>query len=396
MERSPQVSLKDLAHVGHGTAAGDWLRRYWLVVARSEELKDIPQGLKVLNEDLVLFRDRAGRVGLLGSHCPHRGASLEYGDIEERGIRCPYHGWLFDVRGRCLEQPAEPEGSLYHEKVRQLSYAVREFGGLIFAYMGPAQDRPPPLPKYSTLLDDGAQKEIEPPRYYDYQWFNFFENSADPAHFFILHMHTHHPAHIMPFEPVETSYGMKTVWKKPGPTPDTEYVNEWSLALPSIIQTGYEDLEVFVRPPPEGNPDFHSLHFEQHILFLTPNDDEHFMIFKVNTYNGPVPDFFSKRRARRGARVQTETAREYDHRKHVPFRGNVRLEDIVTQGTQGFIGYREEHLGSSDRGVILLRKVVMQAIETVRQRGRPKGVSSEDEAQEVIRFDSYTGIRAKA
>ena len=99
-----------------------------MVVARTQDLRDIPLGIKILGEDLVLFRNQEDRMGLLGRHCPHRGTSLEYGDIEPSGLRCPYHGWLFDVTGACLEQPAEPKGSNFCEKVKHLSYPVRENG----------------------------------------------------------------------------------------------------------------------------------------------------------------------------------------------------------------------------------------------------------------------------
>ena len=106
-----QVTLADIPHVEPGTPAGEWLRKYWLAISTAEELYDIPKAVKVLGEELVLFRDLNGRLGLVGLHCPHRGTSLEYGDVEETGIRCPYHGWLFDVSGQCLEQPAEPKDS---------------------------------------------------------------------------------------------------------------------------------------------------------------------------------------------------------------------------------------------------------------------------------------------
>ena len=98
MKRTNKVTLADLPHVGRGTPAGDWFRRHWLVVGTTSDLRDIPQAVKVVGEELVLFRDDKNAVGLLGLHCPHRGASLEYGDIEDGGLRCPYHGWLFDVR----------------------------------------------------------------------------------------------------------------------------------------------------------------------------------------------------------------------------------------------------------------------------------------------------------
>ena len=249
MRKRIKVNLADIPHVGPATPAGEWFRRYWLVVGTTRDLRDIPQAVKVLGEDLVLFRDRDGKLGLLGLHCPHRGTSLEYGDIEDGGIRCPYHGWLFDVRGQCLEMPAEPKDSKFPQKVKHLSYPVRELGGLIFAYMGPDKGHPPPLPQYAPLIDRGGQRQIEPVRHCDYNWFNFFENSADPAHICILHRHAGYGDQTwgnhffsyteMPdFKFVDMDYGMKVVMTKPGPTPDTEFADEMSLALPSIIQVG--------------------------------------------------------------------------------------------------------------------------------------------------------------
>ncbi|MDA0653399.1 MAG: Rieske 2Fe-2S domain-containing protein [Proteobacteria bacterium] len=108
-----QITNADIAHVGPGTPGGDWLRRYWHAVGTTKELFDIPQAVRVLGEDLVLFRDLTGKLGLLGQACAHRGASLEYGDIEERGIRCCYHGWLYDTEGQCIDMPCEtPAGSM--------------------------------------------------------------------------------------------------------------------------------------------------------------------------------------------------------------------------------------------------------------------------------------------
>jgi phenylpropionate dioxygenase-like ring-hydroxylating dioxygenase large terminal subunit len=394
------ITLSDLAHVGRGTPAGEWFRCYWLVVGTLRELRDIPVGLKILGEDLVLFRDLKGDIGLVGLHCPHRGSSLEYGDIEERGIRCPYHGWLFDVAGNCLQQPGEPKGSEYHRKVKHLSYPVRELGGLIFAYMGPDRDPSPPVPKYAPLIDSGGQRNIESIRYYDYNWFNFIENGVDPVHFSVLHRSDPSDGtwrswffnfqDIPHFDAVETSYGVKVISRKPGPTADTEYVDEKSVALPSIIQIGDLEFTHFHKPASALGEGSHI----EHIMFVTPNDDDHFMLFTADCYTGPEPDFFIKLAETRPPPLRQDK-KEYDQRKHMPFRGSVRHEDIVTQGTQGSIDEREEHLAASDRGVILLRKSILRAMETAQKGGLPQGVRAKEQAEEIFKIQSFTGIRPK-
>jgi phenylpropionate dioxygenase-like ring-hydroxylating dioxygenase large terminal subunit len=401
--RGKKITLADIPHVGPGTPAGEWFRRYWLVVGIARDLYDIPQAVKVLGEELVLFRDHAGQLGLLGEHCPHRGTSLEYGDIEDGGLRCAYHGWLFNIHGQCLEMPAEPKDSKFCQKVKHLSYPVREFGGLIFAYMGADKDNPPPLPNYAPLIDRGGQRQIEPVRHCDYNWFNFFENSADPAHVCILHRHAGYGQQSwgnhffsyseMPrFEFVETDYGMKVVMTKPGPTEDTEFIDEMSLALPSIIQVG--DTE-FVHAKMDAAELMNEGSRCEHMLFLTPNDDDHFMIFTADNYTGPVENFFERLKELRARETPAEQVKPYDKRRYMPYKGNIRQEDLVTQGTQGLLGERDEQLGVSDRGVIKFRKIVRDAIETAINGGRPKGVVDKNQATELYRLDTQVGIRAQ-
>src|SRR5579872_2944123 len=120
----------ELTRVGPGTPCGEWLRRSWQPIAMASELRDLPLALTVLGEPLVLFRDRGGRLGLLHKHCAHRGASLEYGIVMERGISCCYHGWHYDIDGRILETPAEPPGSTIKERLVQGAYPTRESDGL--------------------------------------------------------------------------------------------------------------------------------------------------------------------------------------------------------------------------------------------------------------------------
>jgi phthalate 4,5-dioxygenase len=400
MKNSGEISLNDLSRVGCGTPAGEWFRRYWLVVGTTQDLHDIPQAVKVLGEELVLFRDEFGKLGLLGLHCPHRGTSLEYGDIEDGGIRCPYHGWLFNVGGQCLDMPAEPKDSKFPQKVKHLSYPVKELGGLIFAYMGPDQASPPPLPKYRALVDATGQRSLEATRFYDYNWFNFIENGADPAHFSTLHRADASDGtwrswffdfkDVPPFDALETSYGMKVISRKPGPTPDTEYVDEKSFALPSILQIGDTEFTHFKKPREALSEGSHNAHF----MFVTPNDDDHFTLFTVNHYTGPDPEFFQKLAPSRRIAPNLEK-KEHDKRKYSPFRGSVRSEDLMSQSTQGVIGERNEQLATSDKGVIMIRKIILAAIRAVCEGRVPKGVPSFDEPDKIIQIDSFTGIRAK-
>src|SRR5204863_2371461 len=138
--------------------AGELLRRYWQPVALQEELPlgGAPMTVRIMSEDLVLFRDDRGVPGLLGLHCSHRGADLSYGRIEDGGLRCIYHGWLYDVDGKCLEQPGEPSGSTFRDRIRHTAYPCLEAGSMIFAYFGPGA--PPLLPAYEVLTLPDEQR----------------------------------------------------------------------------------------------------------------------------------------------------------------------------------------------------------------------------------------------
>ena len=397
------LSISDLPHVGRGTPAGGWFRRHWLVAGTTAELRDIPQAIKILGEELVLFRDDSGGIGLLGLHCPHRGTSLEYGDIENGGLRCPYHGWLFDVGGRCLAMPAEPAERGFHSKVRHLSYPVQVQGGLIFAYLGPRPENPPVLPKYQALTDPTGQRSLEATRLYEYNWFNFIENGADPAHFSILHRADPAKSNdgtwrswffnckdIPPFDAVEMACGMKVISRKPGPTLETEYVDEKSFALPSILQIGDTEFTHFKAPREALIAGSHNAH----IMFVTPNDDDSFTLYTVNHYTGPDETFFDKLAPSRKVETQAEK-KIYDRRKFAPFRGSVRTEDIACQATQPLLDQRSEHLATSDRGVILLRKLILDDIEAVRGGQTPRTLACAAGNGGAVKIDSFTGVRAK-
>ena len=176
-----------LTRVGPGTPGGELLRRYWHPVAVVQELTEQKptKFVRLLGEDLVLFRDTSGRVGLLADHCSHRGASLLYGRVEERGIACAYHGWLYDVEGNCLETPAEPPDSRFHLTVRHRAYPVQKFLGMYWAYLGPAPA--PVIPRYDIWVRKDGQRKIQVHPPIDCNWLQASENSVDPAHLQILH-----------------------------------------------------------------------------------------------------------------------------------------------------------------------------------------------------------------
>ena len=125
----------ELTCVEHGSPMGELMRRYWQPACTSDELRDLPRKEKLLCEEIVLFRDKRGRVGALDPHCAHRGASLEWGRVEEAGLRCCYHGWLYDTAGHCIEMPCESEAVRQSLDVWQPAYKTLEYGGLVFVYM---------------------------------------------------------------------------------------------------------------------------------------------------------------------------------------------------------------------------------------------------------------------
>lgn len=175
-----------LTEVGPDTPGGRVLRRYWQPAALSEELIGerplVP--VTLLGEDLVLFRDELGRLGLIGRHCPHRGVDLAFGRLEDGGLRCPFHGWLLDVDGHCLQTPAEPESSTFRTRITHRSYPVQEHNGVIWAHLGPGE--PPPFP--------GLDAFTAPPTHvfafkgmWRCNWLQAHEVGIDPAHAAFLH-----------------------------------------------------------------------------------------------------------------------------------------------------------------------------------------------------------------
>src|SRR3970040_710875 len=177
-----------LTQTNAGTPAGELMRRYWQPVALSEELPQggAPRTVAIMGEELVLFRDDQGRVGLLGLHCSHRGTDLSYVRVENGGLRCLYHGWLYDIRGRVLEQPGEPGGGANRDLICHLAYPCQEAGGVVFTYMGPGD--PPLLPNYEFLTVPEPQRTVTK-IFYRCNYLQGNEGNIDPVHLSFLHQY---------------------------------------------------------------------------------------------------------------------------------------------------------------------------------------------------------------
>ena len=175
-----------VTQTGPGTPGGELLRSYWHPIATDDEIPPggDPMPIDILSEELVLFRDPGDRLGLIGRHCAHRGTDLSYGRIEDGGLRCLYHGWLFDIEGKCIDQPAEPEDKKFCHKVRQTSYPVQQKGGVIWCYMGKGEAPLIPDFDYLTAPEENrmAFRVVQ-----HSNWLQGLESSTDPAHTSYLH-----------------------------------------------------------------------------------------------------------------------------------------------------------------------------------------------------------------
>jgi nitrite reductase/ring-hydroxylating ferredoxin subunit len=380
-----------LTHVGFGTPVGELLRRYWQPVALSSELGDLPLKIRILDEELVVFRDTSGRAGLLDAHCCHRGASLEYGRVERDGIRCCYHGWLFDAQGRCLDQPCEPsdgehsDGN-YRESLRQPWYPVREYGGLVFAYMGPP-DRMPEFPFWDILLRDGV--ELRAYRNHtrgvvaECNWLQIHENAVDPMHTFVLHS-TNSGNQFTPAFATRPEIDFIT-------TPiSVRYVRNATLPNGNRFHRVGEVFVPNARSLPSQTPDGDAVLSEpgRFIGWWVPVDDTHTIGFHIEAL--PVVD------GRPEGSVWAEA---------VPGLSNSNVPPPQSyQDTQRRPGDREaqvsqrpiavhalENLATSDLGIVKFRRLVRQAAEAVARGEDPPGICR-DPARAIIEVGAKNEI----
>jgi 5,5'-dehydrodivanillate O-demethylase len=359
-----------LTSVGPGTPCGEMLRRYWWPIGFSELVteKQTPTKVRLLGEDFVLFRDGALRLGLLELHCSHRGTSLEFGRVEGQGIRCCYHGWLYDVAGRCLEQPAEPAESTFKDRIQHPAYKVQEIAGFIFAYLGP--DPAPLLPRYDLFLEENGERVIGAGTEYC-NWLQRAENSVDQTHLVALHA-PEYPQMALKRPEIgwqKTVYGAKVTMHVPGVSKPKH--SHWVFPSHTRHTTARKD-----RVPDHA------------IRFRVPTDDTTTKTFWLR--------FTPNDEAHRGRPLRLKTVGFEDDKPGIYTRVDdgwwgiaSHDQDRVAQESQGEIYDRtREHLGASDEGVILLRQTIQESIEAVRQGQDPFWILRSSEENNKITFDA--------
>jgi phenylpropionate dioxygenase-like ring-hydroxylating dioxygenase large terminal subunit len=389
----------DLTRVGPGTVMGEMMRQYWIPAAASSELKPDgdPMRLMLLGESLIAFRDTSGRVGVLDHQCPHRCASLFLGRNEQDGIRCVYHGWKFDVEGRCLEMPNVPPPQDFKEKVRAKSYRVREQAGLIWVYMG-ARAEAPPLPMLEALFVPEQdltfnllQREAN--------WLQGLEGDIDTSHFGFLHA-----GHIKAEDFEEGHPARHTVANRA-----PEY---------KVSETDWGTMYGAYRPEANGKMHWRMAHFCLPFWTQTPNadfkdhvvakawvpmDDTHTMLISIfggrakgATYSSStlksgsaIPgvagldylpnttDWFGRWRAVQNPSNDWEIDRaaQRENRIYSGIRNIVIQDQAVTESMGPIVDHTKEHLAPSDVMISRTRRRLLTVARDFAEKGTvPPGV----------------------
>ena len=400
-----------MTRIGPGTPAGKLLRSYWQPVALVDELQGARpmKAVKLLGEDLVLFKYEK-QYGLLERHCAHRGADLAYGRLEDGGLRCSFHGWLYDVRGKCLATPAEPEGSRMCEHIRQRAYPVTERSGILFAYLGAGE--PPAFPHFDCFVAPN-EYTFAFKGYWDCNWLQALEVGIDPAHASWLHKY---------FEDEDPS---KSYGRQFRSTPvDSE------MPMSKVLRE-FDQPEIRVERTPYGMRlqtlrklnDAHTHLRVTNILFpqafVIPMSPE----MTISQWHVPVDDYgcywysiFTSfgapvdKDTMRNQRLKTYPAPDYkpiygrangwgfnpDEQQKATFTGmgfDINIHDQFACESQGRIQDRtREHLGSTDQGIVLYRRMLLDSIKKNEAGEKPLMVLDPAAACEITGPPAVDGI----
>ncbi len=377
-----------VTQTGPGTPGGKLLRSYWQPIATAEEMPigGAPLPLKVLGEELVLFRDDKDRLGLIGLHCAHRGTDLSYGRVENGGLRCLYHGWLFDVNGACIDQPAEPDDKKFCHKVRQTAYPVKEYGGAIWTYMG--EGEAPIIPDF-TFLASPEENRLCFRTVQQCNWLQGLESSTDPAHTTYLHRLPVGYTSIRSGNDVRALRGIEP------PKIDIEHVG-YGMRIYALHNSpkGGKYLRVNNYVFPNLACPTTSTKSGYQGRWYVPIDDESHCSFEFFYRAEPLDKTALKQfrkdnvsaDLRHMRRAENRYLQNRDEQKQdISYTGMGHYfpaQDCFAVETQGAIQDRtQEHLGSTDVVIIEARKALLKAIRDIQEGRDAPGLVRDPEAR---------------
>ena len=381
-----------LTRTGPGTGMGEFFRRFWLPIALSRELPErdgAPIRVKVMDEDLIAFRATDGRVGLMEPRCAHRGANLFFGRNEECGIRCAYHGWKYDLEGLCVEMPNVPADAAYHGKISIKAYPTREFGDMVWAYMGPP-DRTPELPQMEFGLVPESHRYVSK-KLQQCNWAQSVEGALDTAHFSFLHMPA--PKVAEAIHPDANADQRRLKWMRDDPMPRFSIGNHavgfvaGGAARNADGDDLYWRISQFMLPNHSLAPNALPGENYQGQTWV-PIDDESCWIYtyvwnperplteaeraKIESGHGVLaqlgPGFVPLRNRDNDYLIDRED------QKHHTFTGikGVAEQDAMIQDSQGLIADRtREHLTPTDAATLRFRRAVLDGVKDLRGGTEP-------------------------
>ena len=384
---------EQLVRTDAGTTMGEYLRRFWHPIALSRELAEAdgpPIRLTVMGEELVAFRDTNGRIGLVEPQCAHRGANLFFGRNEECGLRCVYHGWKYDVDGKCVDMPNVPVGSAYHDTIAIKAYPTREFGDTVWAYLGPREHTPDAVPQLEFGLLPASHRYVTK-RLQACNWAQSMEGALDTAHFSFLHMPA--PARFSNEDASVAADERRMRWLRDDPLPRFSILeHDVGFAIGGARRADADELywriTQFMLPTHSITPS--AMPGEIYYGYSwVPINDESCWIY-VYAWNPEQPISAAERaRFERGGFGQfaalgpdfatlRNRANDYlidrDEQKQVSFTGirGVAEQDAMAQDSQGRIVDRtREHLTPSDVAIVRFRRTVLRAAAALRDGVEP-------------------------
>jgi phthalate 4,5-dioxygenase len=372
-----------MTRVGPGTSGNALLRSYWQPVLLSEELSETRplKAVRLFGQNFVVFRDDQGRLGMLDRDCPHRGADLAFGRLENGGLRCAFHGWLFDVEGRCLETPAEPVGSALCQRVRQHSYPIVERSGIVFGYLG--QSVPPAFPAFDCF-EAPNEYTFAFKGFIDCNWLQALEVGIDPAHASYLHR-------FFEDEDVNASYGKQFRGESANSQMRiTRVLREFGRPEIRVESTDYGMRLIALRRLSDGQTHVRVTNLVFPQAFVIPMSPE----MTISQWHVPIDDYqcywyaiFTsfgaavKKDEMRNQRLQLYELPDYkprrnktnqygfdaDEQQRLTYTGmgsDINVHDQWAIESQGAIQDRtREHLGTSDKGIIAYRRMLLAALK---------------------------------